>query len=95
MRNTAQLVLYQELRLTIVIRHIAAVIARQEGDVADIRTITIPEYSASEEELENFKRESLMRYGIPHSEAIKNLDEPTYEEPVTVSGLPGPRNYGW
>ena len=71
-----------------------ALVARQDGDVANIRTITIPKYSATEDDVEEFKVESLKRYGIPYSEAIKNLEKPAYEEPVTVIGPPGPGNYG-
>jgi len=72
-----------------------AAVARQDGDAANIRTITIPDYSATDGELEDFKRKSLKRYGIPRSEAIKNLDKPAYEEAVPVSDPPGPGNYGW
>ena len=71
-----------------------ALVARQDGDVANIRTITIPAYSATDDDVEEFKVESLKRYGIPYSEAIKNLEKPAYEEPVTVIGPPGPGNYG-
>ena len=71
-----------------------ALVARQDGDVANIRTITIPKYSATEDDVEEFKVESLKRYGIPYSEAIKNLEKTANEEPLTVSGPPGPGNYG-
>ena len=54
------------------LRH--ALVARQDRDVADIRTITIPPYTPNYEEPKEFKVESLKRYGIPYSEAIKNLE---------------------
>ncbi len=66
------------------LRH--AVVARLDGSVAEILTITIPPHTARDDELEDFERESLKRYGIPYSEVIKNLEKPAYEDPVAVSG---------
>ena len=49
---------------------------------------------ATDDDVEEFKRESLKRYGIPYSEGIKNLKNPANVEPATVSGPAGPGNYG-
>ena len=39
-------------------------------------------------------RRAVVGDGETIDEAIKNLEKPAYEEPVTVSGPPGPGNYG-
>lgn len=72
-----------------------AVVARQDGSVANITTTTIPAYSATDEQVEDFKAESLGRYGIPYAQALRNLERSSYEGPLPVSGPPGPANYGW
>jgi hypothetical protein len=37
--------------------------------------MTIPPYSATEEQVENIRRENLARYGIPYAEAERNVQE--------------------
>ena len=49
--------------------------ARQDGKVTSMRTITIPPYTATDEEVEEVRRESLLRHGIPYSEAKRNVQE--------------------
>jgi hypothetical protein len=50
-----------------------ATVSTQDGRVVGIRTITIPRYMATDEQVEEVKRDSLKRYGIPFSEAKCNL----------------------
>ncbi len=51
-----------------------ATVATQDGMVDTIRTITIPPYAALDEEVEEIRRESLKNYGIPYTQALRNLD---------------------
>jgi hypothetical protein len=52
-----------------------ATVASQDGRVATLRTMTIPSYTATDEEVEKIRRESLAQYGIPHAEAERNVQE--------------------
>jgi hypothetical protein len=52
-----------------------ATIACQDGRVVSLRTITIPSYTATEEQVEEIKQESLARYGIRYTEAERNVQE--------------------
>ena len=40
-----------------------------------MRTMTIPPYTATGEHVEEIRRESLGRYGIPYAEAQRNVQE--------------------
>jgi hypothetical protein len=50
-----------------------ATVASQDGRVVSLRTMTIPPYTATDEQLEEIRRESLARYGIPYAEAQRNV----------------------
>ena len=52
-----------------------ATVAIQDGRVVNLRTMTIPPYTATAEQVEEVRRESLERYGIPHAEAVRNVQE--------------------
>jgi hypothetical protein len=43
--------------------------------VVSLRTMTIPAYTATAEHVEQVRRESLARYGIPYAEAKRNVQE--------------------
>ena len=40
-----------------------------------MHTMTIPRYTATDEQVEDIRCESLARYGIPYAEAVQNLEE--------------------
>jgi hypothetical protein len=50
-------------------------VASQDGRVVSLRTMTIPPYAATAEQVEEIRRESLARYGIPYAEAERNVQE--------------------
>jgi hypothetical protein len=52
-----------------------ATVASQDGRVVSLRTMTIPPYTATAEQVEEIRRESLARYGIPYAEAERNVQE--------------------
>jgi hypothetical protein len=52
-----------------------ATVASQDGRVVSLRTMTIPPYIATAEQVEEIRRESLARYGIPYAEAERNVQE--------------------
>ena len=52
-----------------------ATVAGQDGRVASLRTMTIPPYTATAEQVEQIRCESLARYGIPYAEAERNVQE--------------------
>lgn len=52
-----------------------ATVAIGEGRVKTIRTITIPPYTATDEDVEAIKQESLQRHGIANHDAVKNIQE--------------------
>ena len=52
-----------------------ATVACQDGRVVSLRTNTIPAYTATAEQVEEIRRESLARYGIPYAEAQRNVQE--------------------
>ena len=43
--------------------------------VVSLRTMTIPPYTATGEHVEEIRRESLVRNGIPYAEAQRNVQE--------------------
>ena len=49
--------------------------ASQDGRVVSLRTMTIPPYTATGSQVEEIRRESLARYGIPYAEAERNVQE--------------------
>ena len=52
-----------------------ATVASQAGRVVSLRTMTIPAYTATAEQVEQIRRESLARYGIPYAEAKRNVQD--------------------
>jgi len=50
-------------------------VASQDGRVVSLRTMNIPAYTATAEQVEEIRRESLARYGIPYAEAERNVKE--------------------
>ena len=58
-------------------------LAMKDGRVEEMRTITIPCYTASDNQIENIRRSSLLKNGIDYEDAFKNLSEETLN----------PRNY--
>lgn len=52
-----------------------ATVASQDGRVVSLRTVTIPPYTATAEQVEVIRRESLARYGIPYTDAKRNVQE--------------------
>lgn len=52
-----------------------ATVASQDGRVVSLRTITIPPYTVTDEQVEEIRRESAARYGIPYAEAERNVQE--------------------
>ena len=52
-----------------------ATVATRDGRVAAIHTITIPPYTATDEQVEEVKKDSLARYGIPYAAAERNVQE--------------------
>ena len=52
-----------------------ATVASQDGRVVCLRTVTIPTYTATDEQVEEIRSESAARYGIPYVEAQRNVQE--------------------
>ena len=52
-----------------------ATVAGQDGQVVSLRTMTIPPYTTTSEQVEETRCESLARYGIPYAEARRNVEE--------------------
>ena len=51
-----------------------AMVASRDGSAASIKTITIPSYTATDEDVEAVRQESLRRYGMVYAQAKKNLN---------------------
>lgn len=51
----------------------------QDGRVASIRTITIPRYTATDEQMEAIRRESTARYGMPLAQSRRHVEETSAE----------------
>jgi hypothetical protein len=52
-----------------------ATMASQDGRVVSLRTMTIPPYTATDEQVEEIRCESAARYGIPYAQAERNVQE--------------------
>ena len=52
-----------------------ATVSSQDGRVVNLRTMTISPYTATDEQVEEIRRESAARYGIPYVEAKRNVQE--------------------
>jgi len=50
-------------------------VASQDGWVVSLGTMNIPPYTATAEQVEEVRRESLARYGIPYTQAERNVQE--------------------
>lgn len=61
-----------------------AYVAMQTGKVIKINTIRIPEYTAIDSQVEQFKQESIKSYGIASEQAIKSLSNMEFNsrEPI-------------
>ena len=68
-----------------------AMVAGQGGDVRSIKTITIPPYEAVDEAVEEVRRESLKRHGIPYSKAMGNMEGHGHSD----GNEPEITAYGW
>ena len=69
-----------------------ATVSTRDGRVASIHTITIPPYTATDEQVETVKRNSLARYGIPYSEAEKNVGQTflSSRQEISTTVVPAP-----
>lgn len=65
-----------------------ATVAIGEGRVETIRTITIPPYTAADEDVEAIKQESLKRHGITNDVAIKNIRKRHQQPLAQVESIP-------
>lgn len=65
-----------------------ATVATHDNRVVNIRTSTIPPYTATTEDVEHIRRECLARYGIPASKAQKSLDQNVSIPPMAESEIP-------
>jgi hypothetical protein len=68
-----------------------ATVASQDGRAVSLRTMTIPPYTATDEQVEEIRRESLARYGIPYAEAERNVQEASanyQQEPSLAPEVP-------
>ena len=50
--------------------------------------MTIPAYTATDEQVEVIRRESLARYGIPYTEAVRKVQEALEEGKQRPTGEP-------
>jgi hypothetical protein len=48
-------------------------VASQDGQVAILKTLTIPRYTATDDDVDQVQRESVSRYGIPFGQAEANV----------------------
>ena len=58
-----------------------ATVARRDGAVVAMRTLTVPRYTATDTQVEAVKRESMARFGVPYAQARRNV------ETAQVNGL--------
>jgi hypothetical protein len=65
-----------------------ATVATHDERVLYITTMTIPPYSATEAEVEAVRRESLLRYGISHDKAQRNVKERLAEHSPQMVEIP-------
>jgi hypothetical protein len=63
-----------------------AVVSSREGEAVSIKTLTIPLYTATDEDIEAVRVASLKRYGIPYHEALKNVRKA--EAPAEMDTMP-------
>ncbi len=52
-----------------------ATVSSSDGRVVSLNTITIPPYTATDEQVEEIRKTSMARYGIPYAEAKRNVEE--------------------
>ncbi|MFC2043128.1 type IV secretory system conjugative DNA transfer family protein [Chloroflexota bacterium] len=52
-----------------------ATLASKDGRVLDIRTMTIPQYTATNDQIEQIRKESMSNYGISYVDAYRNVHE--------------------
>jgi hypothetical protein len=70
----------------------AALVTTPDGGVIHLTTMAIPKYTASEADIEAVRQESLVRYGIPYAQALKNIqggeEEPASSPPEIDREVP-------
>lgn len=52
-----------------------AVVAHRDGSVVPMKTLTIPQYTATDQQVIALKKESMKRYGITYADAYRNVQE--------------------
>jgi hypothetical protein len=72
-----------------------ALVATHDGKVNAIRTITIPAYTATDEEVEAIRQESLQRYGIPLSQAAHNTNAIDQQPDLSLTANAVVGKYAW
>ena len=72
-----------------------AVISSQDGGVTEIRTISIPPYQVIEAAVEEARKDSLRRYGIPYSRAVSNLEQTPDKSESADAKHRSRANFGW
>ena len=55
-------------------------VSNQDGQVATLRTVTIPKYIATDTQVEQVQQECVARYGIPYSQAQQNIEQSQEEQ---------------
>jgi hypothetical protein len=63
-----------------------AAVACRDGNVATIKTMTIPRYTATDAQVDAVKQESMARYGVPYAETQRNVQESLEADPHPPSG---------
>jgi hypothetical protein len=58
-----------------------ATVSTQDGRLVLLETMTIPPYTATDEQVEEIRRESAARYGMPYAEAERNVRETLADHP--------------
>ena len=68
-----------------------ATVSCRDGRVVSLHTITIPPYTATDQKVEEVRKASVAKYGIPYAEAKRNVEDTmlAYEqEPAQEAGAP-------
>ncbi len=65
-----------------------ATVMSQDREAATIITLPIPRYTATDEQVEHIRRDSLSQAGIPYTEAKCNLGQETQQRTATYMNVP-------
>ena len=71
-----------------------AMVASRDGKAMSIKTVTIPPYTATDQDIETIRQESLRRYGIVYHQAVKQVNEAPSVLPKLLKPSAVPL-YGW